>query len=74
MEVTTERLKKGGIITIPQSVLDYMGLAEGDEVLLRGDGRRLVIEPVIKRKRLALSFDIVDKLVEQEDLFEPEVQ
>lgn len=74
MEITTERVKKGGNITIPREILDGVGIMDGDEIFLRRDGRRLVIEPAVQRKRLFLNSDIVDKLVEQEDKFEPEVE
>jgi bifunctional DNA-binding transcriptional regulator/antitoxin component of YhaV-PrlF toxin-antitoxin module len=74
MEMTTERVKKGGTITIPRKILEGAGIMEGDEIFLHREGRKLVIEPAIKRKRLFLNSDIVDKLVEQEDKFEPEVE
>ena len=74
MEITTERVKKGGTITIPREILDGVGIMDGDEIFLRRDGRRLVIEPAVQRKRLLINSDIVDKLVEQEEMFEPEAE
>ena len=66
METVVEKVKKGGILTIPQNVLNSIGLTEGDEVLLRKDGRKLMVEPALQRKRIAINPDIIDELVDHE--------
>lgn len=50
METIIEKVRKGGILTIPRKVLNSIGLTEGDEVLLRKDGRKLMVEPALQRK------------------------
>jgi antitoxin component of MazEF toxin-antitoxin module len=72
METIIEKVKKGGILTIPRKVLDSIGLTEGDEVFLRKDGRKLMVEPAIQRKRIIINPDIIDELVDHEDFFTPE--
>ena len=73
MEVVRERIKPGGMIQIPRQVMESMGLAEGDEICLRTEATQLVIVSVASRRRVRLSAQIVDALVEREELFEPEV-
>jgi len=64
METIIEKVRKGGGLTIPQNVLNSIGLTEGDEVLLRKDGRKLMVEPALQRKRITIDPDIIDELVE----------
>jgi len=74
MQTVESRIKKGGIIQIPRELLLLIGVLDGNQVQLRHEGRKIVIEPVVKetRKRLYLNSGIVDKLVEEEEYFEPE--
>jgi antitoxin component of MazEF toxin-antitoxin module len=74
METIIEKVRKGGGLTIPRKVLDSIGLTEGDEVLLRNDGRKLIVEPALPRKRIFINPAIIDELVDQEDFFTPEAE
>jgi hypothetical protein len=53
--------------------MERIGLAEGDEICLRTEATQLVIVPVASRRRVRLSTQVVDALVEREERFEPEV-
>jgi len=52
--------------------MQILGLSEGDEVDVRAEISKLVVEPVTARKRIRLSAEIVDELVDKEGLYEPE--
>ena len=73
MEVVRERIKGKGMIQIPMEIMEKLRLSEGDEIALRIEASKLVIDPVTARKRMRLRTEIVDELVEREEFFEPEV-
>jgi len=72
MESRRERIKRRGLIQIPPEFRQILGLSEGDEVDLRAEISKLVVELVTARKRIRLSAEIVDELVDKEELYEPE--
>jgi len=72
MESRRERIKRRGLIQIPPEFMQILGLSEGDEVDLRAEISKLVVEPVTARKRIRLSAEIVDELVDKEELYAPE--
>lgn len=73
MEAVVEQIGAGGVVHIPPQLLKKLHLAEGDKVYLRAEQpARLVIVPTTARKRVRLDAQIVDELVENEALFEPE--
>ncbi len=53
--------------------MQKLRLSEGDEIALRIEASRLVIDPVTARRRMRLRTEIVDELVECEEFFEPEL-
>lgn len=73
MEVVRERIKSGGVIRIPQQLMEILSLADGDEIYLRTEAAKLIIVPVVARRRVRLNAEIVDELVEHEELYEPEL-
>jgi antitoxin component of MazEF toxin-antitoxin module len=73
MEAVRERIKGKGMIQIPREIMEKLRLSEGDEIALRIEASRLVIDPVTARRRMRLRTEIVDELVEREEFFEPEV-
>lgn len=38
-------------ITIPKSIRKKLGLRIGDELIIKTDGRRIILEPVVRRVR-----------------------
>lgn len=69
-----ERIKEDGKIRIPQEMMEILRLKVGEEVEMSIKGDKLVIRarPEGERKKIRISPEIVDKLVEEEELFEPE--
>ncbi len=73
MGVIRERIKGKGMIQIPKEIMEKLRLSEGDEIALRIEASKLVIDPVTARRRMRLRTEIVDELVESEESFEPEL-
>ena len=73
MKTVKERIKKDGLIKVPHQLMKISGLSDGSEIYLTAEASKLVIEPVQARKRMPLKAEIVDELVENEELFEPEL-
>lgn len=71
MQAVRERIKNKGMVQIPREIMQELRLSEGDEVALRIETSRLVIDPVTARRRMRLRSEIVDELVEREEFFEP---
>ena len=73
MEVVRERIEQNGELRIPGEIMKSLKLRVGEEVKLRVEGGRLIIESerVVGRK-LRIGQGIIDELVENEELFEPE--
>lgn len=67
------RVETGGVIRIPPHLLQTLRISEGDEVDFSAEESKLVLTPVVLRKRIRLSAEIVDELVENEESFEPEM-
>ena len=72
-ETVKERIKNNGFIQVPSQLMKISGLSNGTEVYLKAEESRLVIEPVQSIRRMRLKAEIVDELVENEELFEPEL-
>ena len=72
-EIVKERIKNNGFIQVPSQLMKISGLSNGTEVYLKAEESRLVIEPVQSIRRMRLKAEIVDELVENEELFEPEL-
>ncbi len=72
-ETVKERIKSNGLIQVPPQLMKISGLSNGTEVYLKAEESRLVIEPVQSVRRMRLNAEIVDELVENEELFEPEL-
>ncbi|MCL0061847.1 AbrB/MazE/SpoVT family DNA-binding domain-containing protein [Thermodesulfovibrionales bacterium] len=68
------RIKNNGMVQIPRKIMQELRLSEGDEVVLRIEASKLVIDPVTARRRMRLRTEIVDELVEHEEFFEPELK
>jgi len=73
MQVVRERIKNKGMVRIPREIMQELRISEGDEVALRIEASKLVIDPVTARRRMRLRTEIVDELVEREEFFEPEL-
>ena len=73
MEAVRERIKGKGMIKTPREIMEKLRLSEGDEIALRIEASKLVINPVKTRRRMRLGAEIVDELIEREEFFEPEV-
>lgn len=67
-----ERVKQDGVLHLSQEIWQRLQLEIGAEVELRMDGRRLIVIPIIERKRLRLAPHIVNELVANEELYLPE--
>lgn len=71
--IIKEKIQKNGDFHIPKAIMEKLKLKTGEEVILRIEGNKLIIEPEkIERKKLKIKAEIVDELVENEELFEPE--
>jgi bifunctional DNA-binding transcriptional regulator/antitoxin component of YhaV-PrlF toxin-antitoxin module len=46
MEVVRERIKGKGMIQIPREIMEKLRLSEGDEIALRIEASKLVIDPI----------------------------
>lgn len=71
MEIITKKTRRNGDFYIPKKIMERLKLKRGEEVILRIEGNKLIIEPE-KRKKLKIKHGIIDELVENEELFEPE--
>ena len=68
-----KKIKKNGDLHIPKAIMKKLKFKIGDEVILRLEGNRLIVESEnSKRKKLKIKQEIVDELVENEDFFTPE--
>jgi antitoxin component of MazEF toxin-antitoxin module len=73
MEAIKEKIKQNGDFHIPKAIMERLKLKIGEEVNLRIEGNKLIIEPEkIERKKLKIKSETIDDLVENEELFEPE--
>lgn len=73
MEVIKERIRPGGRLQIPEAIMNHLKLSVGGEVKLSVVGNKLIVEPLkVERKRLKICPEIIDELVENEELFQPE--
>jgi antitoxin component of MazEF toxin-antitoxin module len=68
-----EIIRQDGVLTLSQEIWQHLKLEAGAEVELRVEEGRLIVIPIVERKRLRLAPDIVDELVANEDLYLPEV-
>lgn len=73
MRIVKEKVQKNGEIRIPKEIIKDLKLKPGEEVELRVENNKLIVESR-KGERMKLKIDqkIVDQLVENEELFEPE--
>jgi antitoxin component of MazEF toxin-antitoxin module len=69
---TREKIGQAGVLRLSQEIQQYLGLRTGAEVELRVEEGRLIVTPVVERKRLKLAPDIVDELVADEERYSPE--
>ena len=67
-----ERVKQDGVLHLSQEIWQRLKLEIGAEVALRVDEGRLIVIPIIERKRLRLAPNIVNELVANEELYLPE--
>ena len=73
MKVVKERIEQNGEFRIPKKIMENLKLRVGQEVRLRVERGKLIIEPArAKRRKLRIGQGIIDELVENEELFEPE--
>lgn len=73
MEVIKEKIKQNSEVQIPKKIMETLRLRVGEEVKLRVEGNKLIVEPErVVRGKLRIGQEIVDELVENEELFEPE--
>jgi len=73
MRIVKEKIQKNGEIRIPKEIVKNLKLKPGEEVELRVENNKVIVESR-KGERMKLRIDrkIVDQLVENEELFEPE--
>jgi antitoxin component of MazEF toxin-antitoxin module len=67
-----EKIQQDGVLRLSQEIWQYLRLETGAEVELRVEEGRLIVTPIVERKRLRLAPDIVDELVANEELYLPE--
>ena len=67
-----EKIGQEGVLRLSQEIWQYLGLRTGAEVELRVEEGRLIVTPLVERKRLRLAPDIVDELVADEERYSPE--
>jgi antitoxin component of MazEF toxin-antitoxin module len=73
MQEVRERIESGGTIRVPHHLLEALHVSEGDEIEIRVETSRLVITPVMVRRKLRLRTEIVDEIVRNEESLEPEL-
>jgi len=73
MRIVKEKIQENGEIRIPKEIVKNLKLKPGEEVELRVENNKVIVESR-KGERMKLKIDrkIVDQLVENEELFEPE--
>jgi len=71
MEIIRKKIRKNGDFYIPKKVMKRLKFKNGEELILKIESNKLIIEPG-KKKRLKIRHEIIDELVENEELFEPE--
>jgi antitoxin component of MazEF toxin-antitoxin module len=52
MQAVKERIKNKGMVQIPKEMMQKLRLSEGDEIALRVEASKLVIDPVTARRRM----------------------
>lgn len=72
MKAVKEKIKEDGEIRIPKEIMRDLQLKVGEEVELSIEDNILFVRPERARKKLQIKPEIIDKLVEEEELFEPE--
>lgn len=75
MRIVKEKIQKNGEIRIPKEIMKNLKLKPGEEVELKVENNKLIVGSGSRKgKRIKLKIDrkIVDQLVENEELFEPE--
>lgn len=71
MEIITKKIRQTGDFYIPKNIMERLKFKRGEEVIIKIESNKLIIEPE-KRKKLIIKHEIIDELVENEELFEPE--
>lgn len=73
MRIVKEKVQKNGEIRIPKEIIKDRKLKPGEEVELRVENNKLIVKSQKgERTQLKINRKIVDQLVENEELFEPE--
>jgi len=73
MRIVKEKVQKNGEIRIPKEIIKDLKLKPGEEVELRVENNKLIVKSQKgERTQLKINRKIVDQLVENEELFEPE--
>ncbi|MHA1589074.1 MAG: AbrB/MazE/SpoVT family DNA-binding domain-containing protein [Candidatus Njordarchaeales archaeon] len=65
------KIGKKGIIVLPKRIRDAMGVREGDSLIAKIEGRRIILEP-FRPIRIRINREIIDKLLEEEIILEKE--
>lgn len=52
------RVKQKGQVTMPASVREALSLQEGDLLRVTLEGRRIILEPVVQTRPVAVPFDV----------------
>jgi len=70
--VVREKIERGCVLRLPQEIWRHLSLETDAEVELRVEEGRLIVTPILERKRLRLAPDVVDELVANEEFYLPE--
>ena len=70
--VVREKIEQDRVLRLPQAIWRHLRLETDAEVELRVEEGRLIVTPILERKRLRLAPDIVDELVANEEFYLPE--
>lgn len=70
--VVREKIEQDCVLRLPQEIWRHLRLETDAEVELRVEEGRLIVTPILERKRLRLAPDIVDELVANEEFYLPE--
>ncbi len=59
------RVKQKGQVTMPNGVREALSLREGDLLRVTMEGRRIILEPIVQGRAVAVPFDVrrLDRLV-----------
>jgi len=52
------RVKQKGQVTMPNGVRELLSLREGDLLRVTMEGRRIVLEPIVQGRAVAVPFDV----------------